>query len=225
MARSMKTVRGKRIRVTRLNECGEVPESGDACSFVVSKGFVTVTLSPQNEEGSEFLLLNANGELCVNDQAEHNFKRNQLEIELCDVDPELISLITRVVLETDASGDTVGFRSSEGLIEEQFAFELWSGVGESDCANGQEYGYFLLPFVAGGIFGDLTIENGVATTTISNAFTKTGGLYGVGPYDVVEDEYGSPAPLAVAIQPGEHHLQRLTTVAPPAATEGCQPMP
>lgn len=223
--RSMKIVRGKRIRITRLDACGEVPASADPCSFVVSKGFVTVTLSPQSEEGEEFLLLNADGELCVNDHAQHNFKRWNLEMELCDVDPELVSLITRVTLETDASGATVGFRTSEGRIDEEFAFEIWSGVGEQDCVDGEEYGYMLFPFVSGGIFDDLTIENGVATLTISNAFTKTGGLWGVGPYDVVPDEYGAPAPLAVPIQPGEHHLQRLTTIAPPAVTVGCQPMP
>jgi hypothetical protein len=219
----MKIVRGKRVRVTRLENCGEPPTTGDPCGFVTSKGFVTVTMSPQNEEGTELVLLNADGELCVNDQAQHNFKRWNLSIELCDVDPEMISLLTKVTLETDADGNTVGFRSVDGRIDEQFAFELWSGVGDQDCADGEEYGYLLFPFVSGGTFADLTIENGVATMTIENAFTKTGGLWGAGPYDVVPDEYGAPAPLGVAIQNGEHHVQRLTTVAPPAAQDGCQP--
>ena len=221
--RNMKIVRGKRIRVTRLNACGEPPASGEACSYVVSKGFVTATMSPQNEEGEEFLLLNADGELCVNDHAQHNFKRFMLSLELCDIDPELVALLTKVTLETDADGNVVGFRSVEGRIDEEFAFELWSGIGDQDCADGEEYGYLLFPFVAGGTFADLTIENGVATLTIENAFTRTGGLWGVGPYDVVPDEYGAAAPLGTAIQDGEHHVQRLTTIAPPAATTGCQP--
>ena len=221
--RSHKVVRGKRIRVTRLNPCGEAPSYGEPCSFVVSKGFVTVTMSPQNEEGTELLLLNADGELCVNDQAQHNFKRWNLSLELCDIDPDLVAMLTKVTLEVDASGDTVGFRSVEGRIDEEFAFELWSGVGEQDCQNGEEYGYLLFPFVSGGTFADLTVENGVATLTIENAFTKTGGLWGVGPYEVVPDGSGDPSPLGVAIQPGEHHVQRLTTIAPPAATAGCQP--
>lgn len=221
--RSHKIVRGKRIRVTRLDSCGEVPSYGDPCTYVVSKGFVTVTMSPQNDEGAELLLLNADGELCVNDQAQHNFKRWNLSIELCDIDPELVSLLTSVTLETDAEGTVVGFRSVEGRIDEQFAFELWSGVGEQDCENGEEYGYLLFPYVNGGTFADLTVENGVATITIENAFTKTGGLYGVGPYDVVPDAQGDPAPLGTPIQPGEHHIQRLTTIAPPSATAGCQP--
>ena len=221
--RSHKIVRGKRIRVTRLNPCGEPPIYGEECSYIVSKGFVTVTMSPQNEEGTELLLLNADGELCVNDQAQHNFKRWNLSVELCDIDPELVAMITRVNLETDAEGTVVGFRSVEGRIDEEFAFELWSGIGEQDCQNGEEYGYLLFPYVSGGTFSDLTIENGVATLTIENAFSKTGGLWGVGPYDVVPDAQGDPSPLSVAIQPGEHHVQRLTTIAPPAPTVGCQP--
>lgn len=221
--RSMKMVRGKRVRVTRLGACGEPPDYSEDCAFVVTKGFVTVTMSPQNEEGEELTQLTADGELCVNSQSKHNFKRWQLSIELCEVDPELVSLLTRVTLETDGGGDVVGFRSKEGRIEEEFAFELWSGIGEQDCQNGEDYGYLLFPWVAGGTFEDLTIENGVATTTISNAFTQAGGAWGVGPYDVVEDEGGDPAPLGVAIQPGEHHVQRLTKIAPPAAQIGCQP--
>jgi hypothetical protein len=221
--KSMKIVRGKRVRVTRLEDCGTPPTTGDACGYAVSSGFVTVTMSPQNEEGEELLLLNADGELCVNDQSRHNFKRWNLSIELCDVDPEMIALLTKVTLETDADGNTVGFRSVEGRIDEEFAFELWSGIADQDCADGEEYGYLLFPFVSGGTFADLTIENGVATMTIENAFSKTNGSWDVGPYDVVPDEYGAGAPLGVAIQPGEHHVQRLTTIAPPAVTAGCQP--
>lgn len=221
--KSMKIVRGKRVRVTRLEDCGKPPESGEPFSLAVSTGFVTVTLSPQNEEGEEILLLNADGALCVNDQSKHNFKRFNLSIELCDIDPEMVALLTKVTLETDADGNTVGFRSVEGRIDEEFAFELWSGIADQDCADGEEYGYLLFPFVAGGTFADLTIENGVATLTIENAFTKTGGQWDVGPYDVVPDEYGAAGPLGVAIQPGEHHVQRLTTVAPPAVTAGAQP--
>lgn len=221
--RSMKMVRGKRIRVTRLNACGEPPDYGEECAFVVSSGFVTVTMSPQNEEGDELLQLGADGQLIVNSQSKHNFKRWQLSIELAEVDPELVSLLTHVVLETeDNDGDVVGFRSVEGQIEEEFAFELWSGIGDQDCQDGEEFGYLLFPWVAGGVFEDLTIENGVATTTISNAFTQAGGAWGVGPYDVVPDEDGEPAPLGTEIQPNEHHVQRLTTIAPPDAQVGCQ---
>lgn len=221
--RSMKVIRGKRIRVTKVDECGNAPDYGEPCSFVVTSGFVTVTLSAQIEEGEEFLQRTANGDLCINEQADHNFKRWTAEIEFCDVDPELISLLTKVTLETDESGDVVGYRSLEGTVSQRFAFELWSGIADQQCVDGREYGYFLLPFVGGGTLGDIEIENDVTTFTIENAFTIGGSQWGVGPYDVVPDGAGGAGPLGTAIQPAEHHVQRLTTIAPPDATVGCQP--
>lgn len=219
--KKMKVVRGKRIRITKLGTCGEPPESAAECALAVSKGFIRVALTAQIEEGEELTQLTADGELCVNNQSRHNFKRWVAEIELCEVDPELVSLLTKVTLETDAAGDVVGYRSVEGRIDNNFALELWSGIDGQECVDGEEFGYFLLPFVAGGTLGDIEVENGVSTFTISNAFTKGGGAWGTGPYDVVPDAYGVAAPLGTAIQTNEHHVQRLTTIAPPAPTDGC----
>lgn len=221
--RKMKVVRGKRIRVTKLGPCGVPPDYGESCAFVVSKGFVTATISAEVEAGEELTQFTADGELCVNSQSKHNFKRWTVSLELCEVDPELISLLTKVTLETDEGGDVVGYRSVQGKIENEFAFELWSGIDDQACEDGEEFGYFLLPWVAGGTLGDIEIENGVTTFEINNAFTQGGGAWGVGPYDVVPDASGDPAPLGVEIQSGEHHVQRLTTIAPPEPTDGCQP--
>lgn len=221
--RKMKVVRGKRIRVTRLGPCGVAPDYGEECAFAVSSGFVTVTMSAEIEDGEELTQITADGELCVTSQSRHNFKRWTVEIELCEVDPELVSLLTKVTLETDAGGDVVGYRSLQGRIDNEFALELWSGIDDQACEDGEEFGYFLLPFVAGGHLGDIEIANAVSTFEISNAFTRGGGAWGVGPYDVVPDESGLATPLGVEIQAGEHHVQRLTTIAPPAPTEGCQP--
>lgn len=223
--RPMKVIRGKRIRVTRLGACGAVPDYGESCAFVVSKGFVTVTLTAQVDEGSEIAQFNADGDLCVNDQSKHNFKRWNLGLTLCDVDPELVSMLTKVNLEADTTGDVVGYRSVAGKVDEEFAFELWSGIGDQACEAGEEFGYFLLPWVSGGTLGDITVENGASTFAINNAFTNGGGAWGAGPYDVVPDAGGLGTPLAVPMAADEHHLQRLTTITPPAVTDGCQPMP
>ena len=220
-----KIVRGKRLRVTRLGPCGELPEAEEECAQVVTRGFVSVEMSPENEEGDEITQQVADGSLCVDLQSPHEFKRWTLSIELCEVDPDLVSMLTRVSLETDADGDTVGFRSRKGVIEEQFALELWVGVGEDECENGQEYGYLLFPWVAGGTFDSLTVENDAATLTIENAFTRGGGEWGVGPYDVVPDAMGDPEQLGDPMESDEHHLQRTTTIAPPDAQAGCQDMP
>ena len=223
--KAMKQVRGKRLRVTRLGPCGELPEPAEECAFAVTSGFVQVELAAVVEDGEEITQPTADGTLCVDVQSPPQFRRWDASIELCDVDPELVSMLTRVALEVDADGDVVGFRSRSGVVEEQFALELWVGLGEDDCDNGQEYGYLLLPWLAGGTFGDLTVENGVATVTIEGAHTRGGGQWGVGPYDVVADAQGDPTTLGDALEADEHFLRRRTSVAPPDAQVGCQDMP
>lgn len=219
----MKVLRGKRIRVTRLNECG-VPTTVSDCGQVVSGGFVEVALSPVVEEGESFQEKDADGALYIAEQGEHNFVRWNGSVTLAGADPELVALMTTVALEFDAGGDPVGFRSLEGPIQARFALELWSGIADKSCP-GQNYGYFLLPFVAGGTLSEFTITNGVTDFKVENFFTRTGSGWGVGPYDVVLDGSEEPAPLAVAIGDNEPHLQRLTKVPPPAVTAGCVAIP
>ena len=223
MASKMKVLRGKRVRITRLDECG-TPLDYDSCGYVVSKGFVEVSLSSVIEEGENFTERNADGELMVSEQAEHNFVRWTGSIQFLEVDPELVPLMTKAVIEYDADSEAVGFRSVEGIVDQWFALELWSGISDKSCPD-KNYGYFLLPFCAGGTLADFTIANAVTNFTIENFFTKTGGNWNVGPYDVVADNVGDPAPLAVPIGDDEPHLQRLTTVPPPEPTAGCQPIP
>lgn len=223
MPKKMKVLRGKRIRVTRLDECG-TPIDYDSCGQVVSSGFVEVSLSAEIEEGETFTQPNADGALVISEQGEHNFVRWGGSVELVEVDPELVSLMTRTVVEYDAEGDPVGFRSVEGQIKQYFALELWSGISDKSCPD-KNFGYFLLPFVVAGTLGDFTIANDVTNFTVENFFTRTGGEWGVGPYNVVADAQGDPAPLEIPIGPDEPHLQRLTTVPPPDVTAGCQPIP
>ena len=68
--------------------------------------------------------------------------------------------------------------------------EVWSQVPAAVCEAGSEgsYGYFLVPFVKGGIIGDFTIANDVVNFTLSGAKSKDGSAWGVGPYDVTRDE-------------------------------------
>ena len=95
-----------------------------------------------------------------------------------------------------------------------FALEVWAGSPAGDTcdnpgATGGTYGYFLLPFVQGGVVGDFTIENAEVTFTISGAATLDGNRWGQGLYPVVLDSTGTPvAPGGPADQdgpPARHH--------------------
>ena len=220
-------VRGKRLRVTRTDECGTPPEPSAECALVVTKGFITVGLTSETADGDDIEQKNADGDLCISDKSRDQFKRWNLEAEFCEVDPALLSLVSNAVLETDWDDDVVGIRTYQGAPEGSFALEVWAGVPGEDCLPGEaaQYGYLLLPFVIPGVLGDITIENDAATFTISG-HTRGAGGWGVGPYDVVPiNSDNDPGPLGDAMLSSEHHLLRTTTIAPPDAVVGCQAMP
>lgn len=217
-------VRGRAMRVTRLDGCGNVVPGED--SSIVSDGFVTVGFTAQTDEGTTISVTNAAGKICILDEPCPTFTGYDISIEFCAVNPALYSLITCQDTVSDSDDNAVGFRvnSKKDACDCGFALEVWSSVpaGTCDASGGQQYGYFLVPFVKGGTLGDFTIGNDAVSFTINGAASKDGSQWGVGPYDVVDDGTG-PSPLLEAIDDGDHlHLQ-LTTVAPPEPD--CDPVP
>jgi hypothetical protein len=224
---SFPVVRGKRMRVTALDECGNPPAPQEECSVVVTKGFITVSLTAETSDGDDIEQKNADGDLCVSDRSRDQFKWWNVEAEFCEVDPALLTMMSNANPETDWNDNLVGVRSYQGATEGSFGLEVWTGVPGTDCLPGEPstFGYFLLPFVIPGVLGDITIENGAATFTI-NGRTRGSGGWGVGPYDVIPtDAQHTPGPLLDVMGPTEHHLMRTTTVAPPDITDGCIAMP
>lgn len=180
-------VRGRVMRATALDACGRPKDA--ACSYIVTDGFVSVELTANIAEGDEITVTNANGVTCVRDPATPSFTGYGVQITFCDVNPELYAMLTNQSVVFDPFGNAVGFRvsSSAAVSEANFALEVWSKVPGVVCddpnAEGT-FGYFLLPFVSGGVLGDFTIENGAVTFTLQNAATKDGTGWGVGPYNV-----------------------------------------
>lgn len=214
-------LRGRRLRATRLDGCGNPVLGPD--STVVTKGFISVALTANIEEGEEISITNANGDVCVLDTPCPKLKNYSVEATFCDVNPILFNLMSGQPLVMNGT-DTVGFRmnSEVDTCASGFALELWTGIASETCdpGSGQSYGYLLLPFLQGGILGDFTVENAGINFVLTGATTKKGSGWGVGPYDVVMDS-GTPGPLATAITTGDHlHLER-TTVAPPE--DDCDP--
>lgn len=214
-------VRGRRLRATRLDGCGNPVLGPD--STVVTAGFISVALTANILEGEEINVTNANGDVCVLDTPCPKFQDYSVEVTFCDVNPTLFNLMSGQPLVLNGT-DTVGFRMNADVTacDSGFALELWTGIPSDACEVGASasYGYMLLPFVQGGVLGDFTIENAAINFTLTGARTKKGSGWGVGPYDVVMDS-GAPGPLATAITSGDHlHLER-TTVDPPEAD--CDP--
>lgn len=187
VTKCLSLVKGRRIRVTRLDGCGR-PIYGDD-SQVVTKGFITVAYTANTTETDEINVPNASGEVCIYEPSVTSLVGYGVEITFCQVDPELLALVTgqNVVLAADGS-TVVGFDvdTKIGLDNSNFALELWAGspAGDACSTAGAQgsFGYILLPFVSGGILGDFTVENAAVTFTVTGANTKEGNAWGVGPY-------------------------------------------
>ena len=216
-------VRGRALRVTRLDGCGRVLLGSNA--QVTTEGFISVGFTANTEEGESISVTNAAGKVCILDEPAPSFTGYSLEVAFCGVDPELFSLMTgqKVVLNADGT-DAIGFRmnSKVNLGDAGFALELWSSVPVAACdaSGGASFGYFLVPFVQGGVLGDFTVENGAINFTLTGATSKDGNEWGVGPYDVVRDATSTAGPLLEALDSQDHLHMQLTTVAPPAPTCG-----
>jgi hypothetical protein len=227
-SRCFSPVRGRAMRVTRLDGCGR-PVYGEE-SVGVSDGFVSVSFTANSDEGEEINVTNAAGKTCVREVPCPTFLGYGVEIEFCNVDPALFAILTGQEAELDEEGYAVGFRvnSDVSACNSGFALELWTGVPGVACtddtsADAVPGGYLLLPYLQGGIFGDFTIENDAISFTVTGAQTKTGSGWGTGPYDVIRSG-GNPAPLDSPIASGDHLLVRYTDVAPPPAFCGTAPL-
>jgi hypothetical protein len=218
-----KPLQGETMRVTRLDECGN-PEFGD-CAYAVSDGYVSITLTPNAEEGERFLQRNARGVAIVNQRSAPSLNWYDVSMVFQQVDPELFTIITGLQPYLDDQDNTIGFVVTESdYATASFALETWMGNAEEECLPGDQFpffGYNLLPWVVeGALAEDITITNDLITFTV-NGRTRKGTPWGVGPYDVVRDAGGLPSELFTAIPADTHHLPIWTQLAPPEPECGC----
>lgn len=222
--RCFPVVRGRRMRVTRLDGCGR-PVYGE-CSQAVTKGFISVAVTANIDEGEPIEVSNANGERCIYVPACPSLENFQFTISFCNVEPSLYAMLSGQETIVDPfTGDTIGFDTdiSVSACDTGFALELWSTIPGQQCtAQGEGvFGYTLFPFVQGGVFGDVTYENGHVNFQLSNAQSRDGSGWGSGPYNVMFDAEGNPAALNVPVTPTLHRKVFLTEIAPPAEFCGC----
>lgn len=216
-------IRGRVMRLTRLDACG-APVIG-AATTVVTDGFISVARSDQYEGGDPIRVLNANGDLCINEPGKSQLAQEDLTITLCQVNSDAINIMTGAPLVLDAATptpNTVGFRKRCGNADVRFALEVWSDVSGQACADGdKQYWYSLWPLVTNAQFGDDTIENGPLNIVLTaSAFCNAG--WDVGPYDVVPGALLVPGPLLTPIGAQDLYNGELTTIAPPVSACGVQ---
>lgn len=215
--------RGKMMRITKLDECGAVVEG--ATSTLVTKSFVSVTITPNYLDAEEISQADANGDLCIDDRSDPALRWLDLSIVVCTEDPTMINLVTGdpLVVDDAVAPNTVGFRIDADLSgSANFALELWSGITGQACnaAGFPAYGYWLFPWVKDAQWGEWVIQNGALTFTWT-ARAVFDSAWGVGPYNIRRDA-AVPAtlePLLTAITDGD--LVHFEVSTAPLPTPAC----
>lgn len=218
---NLKLIRGRAMRVTRLDGCGAVVLGPD--STISSEGFISIALTANTEAGEAINVTNAAGKPVIVETPTPRFVNYGVAINFAGVNPELVTMLTGQPAVRDADDNVVGFGVDSDIDVDLvgFALEFWTGVAVAACEEGQsaQYGYGILPFLKGGVLGDFTIENAAISFSLSGATTKDGNAWGVGPYDVVLDETSNPGPLLEALPAKRHLHMQLTGVAPPSVDD------
>lgn len=224
--------RVRALRITRLDACGIPVEGPD--SSIVTKGFVQAVVTPVYQDAEEIQVLNANGEACIDDQADPSLRWITHALTLCNINPLAVSVMTGdpvVFDDATPTANSVGFRIDQSVTgSASFAIEMWSGVPGQACGVGgsEQFGYWLLPFLVQAQFGEMTFGNAGLTIDIT-ARTSSGSGWGVGPYsDVRRDATsGDLEALLTPISPTQHlHFEATTAPVPVASCEpGAIPVP
>ena len=211
----LKSIKGKTVRLTRLDECGAVVEG--SCTTLVADCFVSVTLTGEYESGEEFIQKNAWGDLCINDKDPDILKRVTVAVEFAEINPDVLDIIADAS-PVVSSGDTIGATFGSVSNASSFALEVWTKRTGVDCTTPgtQDWGYFVVPFVRNGkIDGDITIENGVLNVTVMGDGFPAPSTWGATPY--------ASNPFIEVFPTGEIFGMVVTDVQPPSDTGGCVP--
>lgn len=175
------SISGSVIRVTRLQANGTLM-SGASASYV-TKSVISLSMTPEYEDGDEFVQKNAAGEVCVTFKSPDTLKRVALEIAICNPDPEFTQIISGGDL-LSSGGQSVGWAAplvGVDALPNGVAIEIWSKA----IVNGREaatnpYWHWVFPYAVLRQGGDRTIENDILATSFEGwSLGNTG--FGDGP--------------------------------------------
>ena len=185
------SISGVAIRLSRLAADGTIL-AGAKTSYV-TKAFISVTITPEYEDGDEFVQKGADGTTCVTFKAPDTLKRVSLQLAICNPDPELTQLATGGTLLADA-GETVGWASPEVGVDANpngIALEVWSrAITNGRPAAVNPYWHWVFPYVQLRQSGDRVIENDILATTfegwgVGNSGFETGPAAPEWPFDTI----------------------------------------
>lgn len=215
VATCVSAVKGRRVRVVTLDACGN-PVTGASSSVVVTSGFISVKMTPQYEDGTEYTQKLADGTLCVSQKDAGQLKWVELEATFCVLDPDLITIFGGARLLTSGGATGTGAAFGSNVNSNHVSIEIWqdvSGANACDASGAQQYVYWAWPNVSDGRYSDYTVENSVSQFKITGRTSAVGTLWGDGP--------GTGTTwLGESLSSPDHYAYNVTSTAPPDASCG-----
>jgi len=178
------------LRIAALDSSG-APLAG-ASNGYVTDALIQASVSLELNTGDEFVLKNGCGAICQTFRDCDRILRASVDLELCQLDSELISLlIGGGTLFTDTgTGDAIGYELPNSTIDcpDGVSLELWTKAwdGSSQAAApflaAPSYFHFVFPKTRWQM-GDLTMENEIMTIPLTGIADENPGMPTNGPYD------------------------------------------
>jgi hypothetical protein len=185
-------------------------------------------MSPEIEDGTDILYKAANGRLCAFRKGCPALKYYNVEVNWQFISPELTEIMTGQPVVFGFDGKPIGYDDCSVKCDTGFALELWAeNIEDCDPAatNQGSWTYFLMPWITNGVLGDAEIGSEGFSPTLTGV-TRAGGGWGVGPYNVQEQDIaGTPGTLLTPLGATCHRRTFNTEVPPPAVTCDYQAVP
>ncbi|WP_375483321.1 hypothetical protein [uncultured Jatrophihabitans sp.] len=211
------TVRGRTLRLTKLDQCGN-PVGGAGASYV-TQSFVTLKAAKNMDNGNEIKQNRADDTVDLFLKGQNSLLDFDMEIDFSANDTAALPLLSGDAAVLDWQNAVSGWEEQSGVPSAAaFALELWTGVAGQCAGTNQRYGYWLYPFITNAYVDVDDIDNGAKQFMIK-ANTQVGNAWGKGPYTVVAgDTSNTPSRLLQPMSASAHRHFEVTTIAPPAPT-------
>ena len=158
MANKASSITATHLRVTRLGPDGKFLTDPKA-SFV-TKSFISLSFSPEYEDGDEFTQKNAAGGVCATYKAPDTLKRVNISLAICNPDPEFSNIIAGgALLGTDGEGWAAP-RIGEEATPNGVAIEAWSkAIVDGKPDNTKPVWHWILPYAQIRESGERVLQN------------------------------------------------------------------
>lgn len=179
--RCLTSVYAERLRVVRLHADGSLDPGTE--NMYVTDALISIGSEPEIEAGEELTQRNGGGAICVTASGDDSIRRFNLTLSLCQLDSELIEMLTGATL-IESGGVTVGLQMPrQGDVQPIVCVEAWSQArtaSEQASEDGSNlWFHWVWPKVRWTIGGH-TLENGILTVPLTGKAEENDSM-GLGP--------------------------------------------